>query len=157
MANAYTQLYTQFVFAVKNRQALIRPEWEEQLFRYITGIVQNRRHKMMAINGMPDHIHIFVSMHQAESVALLIQEVKKASTAFIKDEKLTRHHFQWQTGYGAFSYSKSHAQRVVNYVLRQKQHHRKKTFREEYLELLAAFEIEYQPEYLFDFFEPEDG
>ena len=107
----------------------------------------------MAINGMPDHIHIFVSMHPAESVALLVQEVKKASTDFIKEKKFAGHRFQWQAGYGGFSYSKSHAERVVRYVLDQKAHHRKKTFREEYLALLKAFEIEYQEDYLFDFFD----
>lgn len=152
MANAYTQLYTQLVFAVKYRQALIRPDWEKHLYQYITGIVQNRRHKMMAINGMPDHIHIFVGMHPAESVSSLVQEIKKASSIFVKEKKFTSHRFQWQAGYGAFSYSKSHAHRVVNYVLKQKEHHYKKSFREEYLELLRAFEVEYQAEYLFDFF-----
>nr|WP_222845866.1 IS200/IS605 family transposase [Flavilitoribacter nigricans] len=141
------------MFAVKYRQALIQPHWEKQLYQYITGIVQNRRHKMMAVNGMPDHVHIFLSMHPAEPVSVLVQEIKKASSSFIRAEKFTPHRFQWQAGYGAFSYSKSHAQRVVRYVLKQKEHHYKKSFREEYLELLKAFEIEFQTEYLFDFFD----
>lgn len=153
MANTYTQLYTQLVFAVKYRQALISPNWEEQLYRYITGIIQNRKHKMMAINGMPDHIHIFLSMHPSDSISDLVRETKKASTEFIKQEKLSPLKFQWQAGYGAFSYSKSHANRVINYILNQKEHHRKKTFREEYHTFLKAFSIEYQEEYLFNFFD----
>lgn len=153
MANTYTQLYIQLVFAVKYRQALILPSWEAQLYRYITGIVQNRRHKLMAINGMPDHIHILVSMHPTDQISLLVQEVKKASTHFINQEGFTPKAFLWQGGFGAFSYSQSHVGRVVKYILRQKQHHGGKTFREEYLQLLQNYEIEYQDPYLFDFFD----
>jgi putative transposase len=153
MANTYTQLYTQFIFAPKSRQALIRSEWENELYKYVTGIVQNRKNKLMAINGMPDHIHIFVSMHPSESPSDLVREIKKASTDYIKKEKLSPHKFQWQEGFGAFSYSKSQKDRVVQYVLNQKEHHRKRSFREEYLAFLKAFEIEYQEKYLFDFFD----
>ena len=153
MANTYTQLYTQFIFAPKSRQALVRSEWENELYKYVTGIVQNRKNKLMAINGMPDHIHIFVSMHPSESPSDLVREIKKASTDYIKKEKLSPHKFQWQEGFGAFSYSKSQKDRVVQYVLNQKEHHRKRSFREEYLAFLKAFEIEYQEKYLFDFFD----
>jgi REP element-mobilizing transposase RayT len=153
MANSYTQLYTQLVFAVKYREALILPDWEGQLYRYITGIIQNRKHKLMAINGMPDHIHIFISMNPDDAISDLVREVKKASTDFIKAQKLCPFKFQWQAGYGAFSYSKSHSPKVIRYVLNQKEHHRKKTFREEYIALLKAFEVAYQDQYLFDFFD----
>lgn len=153
MANTYTQLYTQFIFAPKFRLALIRPEWEDELYKYVTGIVQNRNNKMMAINGMPDHVHIFISMHPTESPSTLVREIKKASTDFIKKEKLSPQKFQWQEGFGAFSYGKSQKERVVQYVRNQKEHHRKRSFREEYLALLKAFEIDFKTEYLFDFFD----
>ncbi len=150
MANHFTQLHVQIIFAVKYRAALINSKWETELYKYLTGIIQERGHKMLAINGMPDHIHIFIGLNPNESISNLVRETKKASTNFIKEKKFTKNKFQWQGGYGAFSYSHSAIDRVVKYVLNQKQHHKKKTFQSEYLAFLKAFEIEYKDEYLFD-------
>jgi REP element-mobilizing transposase RayT len=150
MADHYTQLHIQIVFAVKYRASLIESEWEDELYKYITGIMKQRGHKMLAINGMPDHIHIFIGLNPNESISDLVREVKKASNDFIKMRRFTKYKFQWQSGYGAFSYSHSAIDRVVKYILNQKEHHRKKTFKEEYLAFLNAFEIEYKKEYLFD-------
>lgn len=150
MPNTYTQLYIQIVFAVQGRVSLIRSNWEDELYKYITGIVQNRKHKMLAINGMPDHIHIFIGLNPDDSISNLVREVKKASNAFIKEREYSKYPFKWQSGFGAFSYNRSDINTVVNYVMNQKEHHRKKTFREEYLELLKEFEIEFKDEYLFE-------
>lgn len=150
MANHFTQLHIQLIFAVKYRASLIQPHWENDLYKYITGIMHKREHKMLAINGMPDHIHIFIGLNPKESISDLVRETKKASSTFITDNKFTNHKFQWQSGYGAFSYSHSAIDNVVKYILNQKEHHKKRTFKEEYLSFLKAFEIEYEEEYLFD-------
>jgi len=149
MANTYTQLHIQFVFAVQNRASLIRPEWETELHKYITGIVQNKSHKMIAINGMPDHLHMFIGFEPVDHMSELIKVVKGESTKWIQDRGFTSGKFKWQEGYGAFSYSRSHVKRVYHYVKNQKEHHRKKTFREEYIELLEKFEVDYDERYLF--------
>lgn len=153
MADSYTQIYIQLIFVVKYRQAHIRPEWEEELYKYITGIVQKRGHKMMAINGMPDHTHLLVGFKPAESLSHLVQETKKASTNFINDNQFCPQKFQWQAGYAAFSYSKSHVERVYWYIQNQKAHHRKRTFREEFSSFLKAYEIETGRKRPFDFWE----
>jgi REP element-mobilizing transposase RayT len=153
MANTYSQIYIQVVFAVKNRNNMILPSWEEELYKYITGIVQNKGQKMLAINGMPDHIHIFFGMKPDCCISDLVREIKKSSTDFIKEHRFTTLKFQWQNGFGAFSYSKSSIDNVVRYVLNQKSHHQKKTFREEYIDFLEKFEIDYNDAYLFDFFD----
>lgn len=150
MADHFTQLHIQIIFAVKYRAALIQPDWEVELYKYITGIIQKRDHKMLAINGMPDHIHFFIGLNPKEAISNLVQETKKASDTFIKDNGFTKHNFQWQSGYGAFSYSHSAIDNVVKYILNQKEHHRKKSFKEEYLAFLKAFEIDYDDQYLFD-------
>ncbi|HYD90593.1 MAG TPA: IS200/IS605 family transposase [Flavobacterium sp.] len=149
MANTYTQIHLQFVFAVKYRQALIDPSWKERLHQYITGIIRNDNHKMLAINSMPDHIHILVGFRPEHSISQLMNKVKSDSSQWINKEKLIRGHFQWQSGYGAFSYSKAHVERVINYILRQEEHHRKKSFLEEYIKLLEEYGIEYDKRYLF--------
>lgn len=149
MANTYTQLYIQFVFAVQNRKSLIQPEWEEELYKYITGIIQNKSHKMIAINGMPDHIHMFIGFQPVDHMSELIKVVKGESSKWIKEKGLVKGRFRWQEGYGAFSYSRSHIDRVYQYVLNQKEHHKKKTFREEYIELLEKFEVDYDERYIF--------
>ncbi|MBA3986278.1 MAG: IS200/IS605 family transposase [Flavobacteriales bacterium] len=150
MADTYTQLYIQLVFAVKGRVSLIHSNWENDLYKYITGIVQNRKHKMLAINGMPDHIHIFIGLHPEDSISDLVREIKKASNSFINEKKFCKLQFQWQSGYGAFSYSRSAIDRVVNYIHNQKEHHRKSTFKEEYLKLLKERKVEFKEEYLFE-------
>ncbi len=152
MSSPFSKIYIQVVFAVKGRQSLIRSSWEEELYKYITGIVQNRDQKMLAINGMPDHIHFFIGMKPACCLSDLVREVKKSSNEFIKERKFCNG-FHWQEGYGAFSYSHSHLSNVSNYIMNQKEHHHKTTFKEEYIELLKKFEIEYEEKYLFEFLE----
>ncbi len=149
MANSYTQIHIQFVFAVKYRAALIDNDWKERLYQYITGIFQQNKHKMLQINSMPDHIHIFIGMRPHQSISSLIQNVKTESSKWIKDQKLCAHSFAWQEGYGAFSYSKSQVPNVVRYVKNQEIHHRKETFLDEYRKILTAFEIEWNEQYMF--------
>ena len=150
MSSTFSQIYLQVVFAVQGRQSLINQSWEEELYKYITGIVQNKNQKMLAISGVSDHIHFFIGMKPACCLSDLVREVKKSSNEFIKDKKFCSG-FHWQDGYGAFSYSHSQLTNVINYVMNQKKHHRKKTFREEYIEFLQKFEVEYEDKYLFEF------
>lgn len=153
MANTYSQIHLQFVFAPKFRASLIQPSWENDLFKYITGIVQNNKHKMLCINGMPDHLHLLIGFHTTQSIADLMQDVKASSSKWINDNKLTKSRFEWQAGYGVFSYSKSQIPDVINYIENQKEHHKKKTFLDEYKLFLEKFEINYQEQYIFK--EPE--
>jgi REP element-mobilizing transposase RayT len=153
MANSYSKIYIQIVFAVRNREAMIGVDWEERLFQYITGIVQNKEQKMLAINGMKDHIHFFIGMKPTCCLSDLIREVKKASNEFINEQKFTKFKFQWQEGFGAFSYSNSDISKVIKYIMNQKEHHKKKAFREEYLEFLKVFDVDYNEKYLFDWVE----
>jgi putative transposase len=148
--STYSQIYIQIVFAVKYRESLIHASWEDELFKYITGTIQNKGQLLIAINGMPDHIHILIAMKPSCCLSDLVREVKKSSTEFIKEKKLVARKFQWQEGFGAFSYSQSALDNVINYIKKQKQHHRKKTFRQEYMEFLEAFDIEYKEQYLFE-------
>lgn len=150
MSDTYSQIYIQTVFAVKNRKALIKSDWEEDLYKYITGIVQNQGQKMLAINGYYDHVHLFIGMKPTCCLSDLVREIKKSSNSFIKEKRFTTYDFQWQEGYGAFSYSHSQLTDVIQYIQNQKQHHKKKTFQEEYLAFLKLFEIEFKNEYLFD-------
>jgi putative transposase len=149
MPNSYTQIHIQFVFAVKYRAALIDIKWKERLHQYITGIFQENNHKMLQINSMPDHIHIFIGMRPHQSVSSLIQNVKSASSKWIKDQGLSNFPFAWQEGYGAFSYSKSQMPQVIRYIQNQEIHHRKETFLHEYKNFLTAFEIEWEEKYIF--------
>lgn len=153
MANSYTQIHIHIVFAVKNRASFIKPEWEERLFQYITGIVQKKGHKMLAINGMPDHIHFFIGQRADSCLSDLVREVKKASNEFVNEQKFSPSRFYWQEGFGAFSYNHSQIDAVVKYILNQKEHHKKRTFSEEYLEFLKMNEIEFNDKYLFDWFD----
>jgi|SRR5690554_3541764 len=149
MADTFSQIYIQTVFAVEHRASLISPEWEEELYKYITGIVQNKGQKMLAVNGMPDHIHIFIGMKPSCCLSDLVREIKKSSNDFITEKKFSKFKFNWQEGYGAFSYSHSAMDNVVKYVMNQKEHHKKQSFKEEYLDFLNKFQIEYKDEYLF--------
>ena len=151
MANTFSQIYLQFVFAVKNRQSLIPKENKEELHKYITGLVQNRNTKMLAVHSMPDHTHIFVGFKPAISIADFVKEIKVESNEFINAKNWTKQKFSWQEGYGVFSYSHSHIDKVIKYVLNQEEHHQVKTFREEYHQLLEKFEIPFEEKYLFDF------
>lgn len=146
----FSQIYIQVVFAVKNRDALIGISWEERLYQYITGIVQNKGQKLLAINGMPDHLHFLIGMKPNCCLSDLVREIKKSSNNMITENKLSKFKFQWQEGYGAFSYSHSQIDHVVKYILNQKEHHKKQTFKEEYIDFLKKFEVEYEEKYLFD-------
>jgi REP element-mobilizing transposase RayT len=149
MANTYTQLHIHFVFAVKYRAAVILPVWEERIHKYITGIVQNNGHKMLAINSVSDHLHLFTGLNPKQSISDMMRLVKGDSSEFINLHKLTQRKFQWQEGYGAFSNSHSQIDGVVKYILNQKEHHKKKTFRDEYLGMLRDYGIEYDNKYIF--------
>ncbi len=149
MANTYSQIHLQFVFAVKHRYSLISSVWKQELYLYISGIVENNGHKLLAINGMPDHIHIFIGMRPTQSVSDLLQDIKRNSSLWINKRGFVKGKFEWQEGYGAFSYSKSHVKNVIEYIHKQEEHHKKHTFKEEYLEFLKKFEIEYDEKYIF--------
>jgi REP element-mobilizing transposase RayT len=153
MPGTFSQIYIQIVFAVKNRDSLIQPSWEEELYKYISGIIKNKQQKLIAINGMPDHIHLFIGMKPSCCLSDLVREIKKSSTEFINEKKFSKFKFNWQEGYGAFSYSHSHIDLVAKYVMNQKEHHKKFTFREEYIDFLKKFEIEFKEEYLFKWIE----
>jgi len=153
MANSYTQLYIQFVFAVQGREHLIPKAHKTHLQRYITGIVQEKKHKMLEIHCMPDHTHILVGLHPAESISSFAEKTKSAATKFIKQQPWMPYQFSWQRGYGAFSYSRSQIPAVAKYIENQEAHHRKITFREEYIKFLKKFEVKYDEKYLFDFYD----
>ena len=152
MPNTYSQLYIQIVFAVKGRRSLITETIREELQKYISGIIVNHQQKLLAIYCMPDHTHIFLSMRSNMAVSDLVRTIKSNSSSFLKDKNLVKE-FSWQEGFGAFSYSKSQAKNVINYVFNQAEHHRVKTFKEEYLEFLKKFEIDFDEKYLFEFYE----
>jgi len=149
MANTYTQIHIQCVMAVKFRDSLIQSTWKTQLHKYITGIVQNHGHKMLAINSMPDHLHMFFGFRPNQSLADLMRVVKGESSEWINLQQFSPTSFRWQEGYGAFSYSRSQVQTVTDYVMNQEEHHRKRTFLQEYEEFLKQFEIEYNKLYIF--------
>lgn len=149
MANTYTQIHIHFVFAVKFRDGIIQSKWKEDLYKYMSGIIQNNNHKLLAINGMPDHIHILIGLRPAQSISDLMKEVKQSSSKWINQNKLSNGHFEWQEGYGAFSYSKSQIGQVINYIQNQELHHEKKTFTQEYRDFLVKFQIEYDEKFIF--------
>lgn len=153
MANTYTQMYVHLVFSPRRREALIRRKWKDGLEKYITGIVQNHKHKMLAIGAMPDHIHLFIGYNVNHLIPDLVEEIKTSSNAWVKKNKLSKFRFDWQKGYGAFSHSRSQLDTVVKYVLNQEDHHKRKSFREEYLDILRKNEIEFKNEYVFEFFD----
>ncbi|MEZ4968640.1 MAG: IS200/IS605 family transposase [Flavobacteriaceae bacterium] len=143
----------QIVFAVKGRESLIHSSWEEELYKYIAGIIANKEQKLLAINGMPDHVHILIGMRPSCCLSDLVREIKKASNGFIHQKKFVKGKFQWQEGYGAFSYSHSALDNVIGYIQNQKEHHNKKVFKEEYKEFLMKYQIEHKEEYLFEWIE----
>jgi REP element-mobilizing transposase RayT len=152
MANTYSQAYFHLIFSPKNRQALIQRTWKNELEKYITGIIQNNKHKLLAIGSMPDHIHIFIGYYLNHRISDLVEEIKTSSNKWINDNKLSRYKFEWQKGYGAFTHSHSQIDAIIKYVLNQEQHHQRRTFKEEYLEILKKNDIKYNDDYLFDFF-----
>ena len=149
MDNTYTQIHLHFVFAPKFRASLIQPAFEDELYKYITGVVQHNNHKMIAINGMPDHVHMLIGFRPAQSISDLMQDVKASSSKWINDKKFNNHRFEGQSGYGAFSYSKSQLDDVVKYIMNQKEHHKKVSFLEEYKLFLQKLEVEFEERFIF--------
>jgi REP element-mobilizing transposase RayT len=149
MANTYTQIHIQTVFAVKKRTGLIQPTWKDELYKYITGIVQKHDHKLLAINGMPDHLHIFFGMRPTQSLSDLLQDIKGGSSKWINERRFINDHFEWQSGFGAFSYNKDDMHNVINYIETQEKHHSKISFLDEYRKLLKDFDIDYDEKYIF--------
>jgi putative transposase len=148
MANTYTQIYLQLVFAVQDRMSLVQPAWKDELYKYISGIVQHYQHKLIAINGTANHIHAFIGYKPHQLISDLLQDIKGSSSKWINEKSFVRGKFAWQEGYGAFSYSNSQVDNVVRYINNQEQHHAKKSFQEEYRELLERFQIGFDDKYV---------
>lgn len=153
MAGTYTQIYIQYVFAVKGRENLLQKPWRDEVFKYMAGIIKGKGQKPIIVNGVENHVHVFVGLKPAMSISDLVRDIKNNSTNFINEQKYVDKRFQWQEGYGAFSYAHSQINDVYQYILNQEVHHAKKTFHEEYLDFLQKFEIEYDERYLFDWLE----
>ena len=151
MANTYTQIHIQLVFAVQHRYNLITPELKEPLNKYITGIIKNNGHKLLIINGMPDHIHILLGLRPIQSISNLVKAIKQDSSKWINSTQDRRYKFAWQAGYGAFSYAKNDVPRVTEYIKNQEAHHKKRTFKDEYLAMLKAHSVEFDEKNLFYF------
>ncbi len=149
MANTYHQIYLQMVFAVKYRKAVLHQEWRNQVFGVMGNLINEAKCKTIIVNGVEDHVHCFVGLKPSVSASELMKTVKAKSSKYINDHKLTPQRFEWQEGFGVFSYSKSHVDNVYKYILNQEVHHKKQTFRDEYLAYLKEFEIEYDEHYLF--------
>ena len=150
MGNTYSQIYIQIVFAVKGRANLIHPKWRDELHKYICGIVTKNQQKVFAVGGVTDHVHIVVSMRPNISISDLVRDIKASSSKWINEKQFVEGKFQWQSGFGAFSYAQSQLNNVIAYVDNQESHHQKQTFKEEYIDLLEKFEIDYEQQYLFD-------
>ncbi len=146
----FSQIYIQVIFAVRGRNSAIANSWEAELYKYITGIVQNKGQKILAINGMPDHIHILIGMKPSCCLSDLVREVKKSSNSFVNQSGLVKGRFEWQEGYGAFSYSHSSLDNVIAYIMNQKEHHRNKSFKEEYISFLEKYKVDYEERFLFE-------
>lgn len=153
MANTYTQITVHIVFAVKKRENIIRKEYRDEIYKYITGIIHNKNNKLIAINGVSDHIHILVGLNPSIALSDLVRDIKNNSSNFINSKGWMKGKFQWQLGYGGFSYARSQRSTIINYIENQETHHRKVSFRNEYLNILQKFDVEYDEQYLFDFFD----
>lgn len=153
MAQTFPQVYLQYVFAVQGRQCLLQKPWREEVFKYMSGIIENKNQKSIIVNGVSDHVHVFVGLKTSIQISDWIRDVKNNSSKFINEQKFVKGKFHWQEGYGVFSYSHSQIGSVYRYIANQEQHHKKKTFKEEYLEFLKKFGIEYDERYLFDWME----
>ena len=149
MSNTFTQIHIQAVFSVQDWNCIIGKFWRGELYQYLTGIIQNNGHKVLAINGMPDHIHVFFGMRPIQSLSDLMKDVKGSSSKWINQKGFVSGRFSWQEGYGGFSYSKSHVDNVIDYIKNQETHHHRRTFIEEYLDFLERFEIPYDDKYIF--------
>ena len=156
MAGSYSQIYLQYVFAVKGRQNLLQKPWREEVFKYISGIIKGKNQKPIIVNGVSDHVHVFVSLKPAMPIPDLIRDIKNNSSNFINENKWVKGKFSWQEGYGVFSYSHSQIDRVYRYIENQEAHHEKKTFKDEYIDFLEKSEIDYDDRYLFETY-PDKG
>ena len=153
MADTFSQIYVHLVFSVKGRQNVIHKTWREELFKYVSGIINGRDQKLFAIGGMPDHIHILISLRPNYMVSELVNSVKTNSSKWINSRGFVKGKFSWQEGYGAFSYGQSQLDHVIQYINNQEQHHQRKSFKEEYIELLQRFNVKFEEKYLFDWVE----
>jgi REP element-mobilizing transposase RayT len=153
MANTYTQINIHVVFSVKGRENIITAKFKSELFKYISGILNNTKQFSLAVNGYKDHVHLFFEMHPTTALSDIIRIVKTNSSKWINERKFVKGKFRWQEGYGAFSYSKSQRNNVIKYIMQQEKHHREKTFREEYLKLLKKFDIKFDNHYVFEFYD----
>lgn len=150
MPGTYSQIYIQYVFAVQGRANLLQKPWRAEVFKYISGIITAKGQKSIIVNGVSDHLHVFVGLKPSMQISDLIRDIKNNSSKFINDQKYLRSKFEWQKGYGVFSYSASHIDRVYQYIANQELHHQKMTFQDEYISLLKKFQIEYDEKYHFD-------
>jgi REP element-mobilizing transposase RayT len=150
MANTFSKIYIHLVFAVKNREALINKKWKEELNKYIHGIISNKKQKCIIVNGVEDHIHLFIGIRPSICIADLVKEIKTSSSNFINEKRLTSKTFYWQNGYGAFSHSASDINAVYNYISQQEEHHNEQSFQNEFLDILSQNEVEYESQYLFE-------
>jgi len=150
MAGTFSQIYIQYVFAVKGRDNLLQRPWRDEIFRYIAGIIKSKQQKPIIVNGVSDHVHVFVGLKPSMPISDLVRDIKNNSSKFINEQKFVKGKFSWQDGYGAFSYFHSQIENVYQYILNQEEHHRKKTFKDEYIEFLQKFGIEFNEKYLFD-------
>jgi putative transposase len=157
MANTFTQLYVHIVFSVKYRSALLRDAWREELHRYITGIVRNKRQTLIAVNSVSDHIHILLGIKPDVMLSQIVREVKANSSRFMNERHLVPGRFEWQEGYGAFTCSHSQLGRVVEYIKQQPEHHRQTTFHEEYIQFLKKYNVPHDTRYVFDLSEEKNG
>lgn len=153
MPGTFSQIYIQIVFAVKGRENLIADNWKTELHKYIAGIIRGKGQKPIIVNGMPDHIHALVGLKPAMALSDLVRDIKNNATNFVNEHRFVKGKFAWQESYGAFSYSHSHIGRVYDYILNQEKHHQMKTFKQEYIEFLKIFELEYDEKYLFDWYD----
>ena len=153
MANTYSQIYIQAVFAVKGRQNLLQNPWRKEVFKYIAGIIEGKGQKSIIVNGVSDHVHVFIGLNPTLAVSDLLRDVKNNASKFINEQKFLPGKFEWQEGFGAFSYASSQVEQVYRYILHQEEHHRTKTFKEEYVAFLEKFQIEFDEKYVFDWIE----
>ncbi len=155
MANTFSQIYIQCIFAVKSREHVLQEPWRDEVFKYMAGIIKGKDQKPIIVNGVADHVHLFIGLKPSACISDLVSDIKNNSSKFINEQRFLRSKFSWQEGYGAFSYAHSQLDNVYQYILNQEEHHRKQTFKEEYLNFLKKFEVEYSEDYLFDWI--DDG
>jgi REP element-mobilizing transposase RayT len=153
MAGTYSQIYIQAVFAVKGRKNLLQKPWRDDVFKYMSGIIKAKNQKPIIVNGVENHVHLFIGLKPSMAISDLVRDVKNNTTTFINEQKFIRNKFSWQEGFGSFSYSHSQIDRVYRYILNQEEHHRKKTFKTEYIALLQKFEIDFNVKYLFEWYD----